>query len=68
MPQGFSLRLPSYFSRAVGLTIGAAMAIARFLRKGVDAATRVMTTVVSSLASTVETPLPSDAVPKTKEA
>ena len=63
---GFSLESPA--SMADGATTGAASAIAMFLMNGVDAARRVMTSVVSSGASTEATPLLDASEPKTKEA
>ena len=53
---------------AVGETMGAASAMARFLMKGVDAARRVIFTVVASTASTLATPFSAASSPNTNEA
>ena len=63
---GFSLESPA--SMAEGATMGAARAIAMFLMNGVEAARSVMTSVVSSGASTEATPAPLSSEPKTKDA
>ena len=48
--------------------MGEASAMARFFRNGVDAARRVIFTVVGSTASTVSTPLPASFSPNTNDA
>ena len=55
-------------SIAAGDTMGEASAMARFFRNGVDAARRVIFTVVGSTASTVSTPLPASFSPNTNDA
>ena len=55
-------------SAAVGDTMGEASAMARFFKNGVEAARRVIFTVVASTASTLATPLPVASSPNTNDA